>query len=295
VAVGDGRQAVERVQSDRPDIVLADVAMPGLDGYEVAAFIRNDPRLAGIPVVLLAGAFEPLDENRARSVACDAVLVKPFEPQTVIDRVKELLAGDRPRAGRPRAAADIPEAPAVAPHPAPGGDTDRSSQPAIAAKDKAVGDRLEDYFDRLDAAFANIGAPPSGPGPGIEEDLASGIAELDQLSTEHGHAALDSVASWDPDIPAGFTPAGQPHLANVFASLLAAEEEGYAAPMDALAVAPPPAPAIISEDTIEEIVRRVVARMADDSMRQLVAETAERLVRDEIDRIKGLAQPPAGQ
>ena len=61
LAVGDGKQAIARVQSDRPDIVLADVGMPELDGYEVAAFIKKHPDLAHIPVLLLTGAFEPIE------------------------------------------------------------------------------------------------------------------------------------------------------------------------------------------------------------------------------------------
>ena len=101
VAVGDGQQAIDRVKSDRPDIVLADVGMPERDGYEVAAFIKGDPALAHIPVLLLTGAFEPIDEARARAVGCDGVLVKPFEPQMVISRVRDLLAGKRdPAVGR---------------------------------------------------------------------------------------------------------------------------------------------------------------------------------------------------
>ena len=95
VAVGDGQQAIDRVRTDHPDIVLADVGMPELDGYEVSAFIKGDPALAHIPVLLLTGAFEPIDEARARAVGCDGVLVKPFEPQMVISRVRDLLAGKR--------------------------------------------------------------------------------------------------------------------------------------------------------------------------------------------------------
>ena len=95
LAVGDGQQAIDRVKTDRPDIVLADVGMPERDGYEVAAFIKGDPELAHIPVLLLTGAFEPVDEARARAVGCDGVLVKPFEPQMVISRVRDLLAGKR--------------------------------------------------------------------------------------------------------------------------------------------------------------------------------------------------------
>jgi CheY-like chemotaxis protein len=96
VAVGNGQAAIDSVQRDRPDIVLADVGMPEKNGYEVAAFIKSNPALAHIPVVLLTGAFEPVDEGAARAVGCDGVLVKPFEPQIVISRVKDLLAGRQP-------------------------------------------------------------------------------------------------------------------------------------------------------------------------------------------------------
>ena len=98
LAVGDGDQAVAAIDKAPPDIVLADVAMPGRTGYDVARHIRNTPRLAHIPVVLLTGAFEPIDEARASEVGCDGVLAKPFEPEAVVTRVKELLS-------RPRAAA----------------------------------------------------------------------------------------------------------------------------------------------------------------------------------------------
>ena len=77
IAVGNGQQAIERAERDRPDIVLADIGMPERDGYEVAAFIKGNPALAHVPVVLLTGAFEPIDETRARAVGCDGVLVKP--------------------------------------------------------------------------------------------------------------------------------------------------------------------------------------------------------------------------
>ena len=66
--------------------------MPGKNGYEVAQDIRRSPKLSHIPVVLLTGAFEPVDQARANDAGCDGVLAKPFEPQLVIGRVKELLA-----------------------------------------------------------------------------------------------------------------------------------------------------------------------------------------------------------
>src|SRR5437868_15511017 len=93
--------------------------MPERNGYEVAAFIKGNPATAHIPVVLLTGAFEPVDENRARSVGCDGVLVKPFEPQVVISRVKDLLAGKQPSgmwSGPPPGPSAAPR-PAVLPQP----------------------------------------------------------------------------------------------------------------------------------------------------------------------------------
>src|SRR5918996_2310613 len=129
IAVGNGQQAIERAERDRPDIVLADIGMPERDGYEVAAFIKGHPALSHVPVVLLTGAFEPIDEGRARSVGCDGVLVKPFEPQVVISRVKDLLAGRRP-AGLWAAAHPPPRAhPAPAPPPPPGPPPPPAAQP----------------------------------------------------------------------------------------------------------------------------------------------------------------------
>ena len=93
IALGDGQQAIDRIKADPPDIVLADVSMPECDGYDVATFIKEDPALAHIPVVLLKVAGEPVDEDRVRQVRCDAVLVKPLAPRAVAGLVRELLDG----------------------------------------------------------------------------------------------------------------------------------------------------------------------------------------------------------
>jgi len=62
VAASDGDQAIAIIDRSAPDIVLADVGMPGRNGYEVARYIKQTPRLAHIPVILLTGAFEPIDQ-----------------------------------------------------------------------------------------------------------------------------------------------------------------------------------------------------------------------------------------
>jgi len=95
VVAGDGQQAIQKIDADRPDIVLADIGMPRVDGYAVAEHVKQSAALKHIPVLLLTGAFEPIDEARARKTGCDGVLVKPFEPQKLVARVKELLSGTR--------------------------------------------------------------------------------------------------------------------------------------------------------------------------------------------------------
>ena len=111
VTVGNGRLAVEKVQEVRPDLVLCDIIMPEKDGYEVCDFIKRSPTLAHIPVLLLTGAFEPFDQERAGRVGCDGFLAKPFEPQTLIAKVKDLLS--RAPAPRSAAAASPPPPPAM--------------------------------------------------------------------------------------------------------------------------------------------------------------------------------------
>ncbi len=112
LVASDGQQAIQKIEAERPDIVLADIGMPRVDGYAVAAHVKQSPSLKHIPVLLLTGAFEPIDEARARQTGCDGVLVKPFEPQKLVARVKELLAGAR---GAEMWPVDMPRTPAPLP------------------------------------------------------------------------------------------------------------------------------------------------------------------------------------
>ena len=95
-------------------MVLCDIIMPEKDGYEVCEFIKKNAALSHVPVLLLTGAFEPFDQERAARAGCDGFLAKPFEPQTLIAKVKDLLSQ---AVARPPAAAPAP-APAPAPQPA---------------------------------------------------------------------------------------------------------------------------------------------------------------------------------
>ncbi|MCU0253535.1 MAG: response regulator, partial [Acidobacteria bacterium] len=86
-----GREALELARARRPDLVLCDVLMPELTGYEVAEALRHEPDTRPIPIVLLFGAFEPFDEERAARCGAVGHLAKPFEPKQLLRRVEELL------------------------------------------------------------------------------------------------------------------------------------------------------------------------------------------------------------
>ena len=320
-SVSDGEQAIARLPSERPDIVLADVGMPKRDGYEVAAYMKGHPEFAHIPVVLLAGAFEPVDEARAKEVRCDGVLVKPFEPQQVIARVRELVQGAKPgaKAASPRA---IPTAeqptPRISPAPA------RSPIPAATplpaerhvSSPKMGEGRLDEYFDRLDAAFASLGASKSAAGRGPADDpfadkelpTVAGlvgdptIRSLGSPVPEFGRVAAPPVeppdtsptlAAAPPDhihtsTEAPAASAGSNAIADVFRALFAAEQGDR----DALRRFQGAAQPMVTDELVNEVTRRVLERLAPDTARQLVADVvsdvAEKLVREEIERVKKL-------
>jgi CheY-like chemotaxis protein len=92
VAVGNGEAAVRKISDIKPDLVLADVFMPVRNGYEVCKYVKDDSALSHIPVILLVGAFDPLDEQEAQRVGADGVLKKPFvPPDPLISMVKSAL------------------------------------------------------------------------------------------------------------------------------------------------------------------------------------------------------------
>jgi CheY-like chemotaxis protein len=91
-AVGDGNDAIDRLMEIAPDLVMADVNMPGLSGYQVCERIRQSERFKNIPVILLVGSFEPFDEQEAQRVGASDFLTKPFQSiRQLVSKVTELL------------------------------------------------------------------------------------------------------------------------------------------------------------------------------------------------------------
>ena len=141
-SVASGREALERLNELRPDLVLADVVMPGPSGYELCRAIKASDR--PVPVLLLAGTFEPFDAEQARACGSDGHVTKPFDSRQLVERVEQLLTRDMPAA---------PGAPSPGSHV----------------------DELEAMFDDLAApGFPGmIDAPPAGDAPCPRESAAT--------------------------------------------------------------------------------------------------------------------------
>ena len=172
-----------------PDVVLADVVMPGKSGYEVCEAIKQDPALAHIPVLLLTGTFEAFDEARATAAGANGQITKPFEAQALVARVSEVM-----------------NAPPVV-----------ASQPPPPPVESATGE-----YDFVDADVTTLSAGDSSPSisadvssidqtPMIETDGpndahlfgAPGDGATDELDTQGGGLALGEAVAPDrlQDVP----------------------------------------------------------------------------------------------
>ncbi len=296
VAVADGKRAIEFISVERPDIVVADVGVAEIDGYGIAAHMKKSAALRDTPILLLAGAFEPVDDGKVRASGCDGVLVKPFEPEQLVSRVKELLAERRKKPGRDRdrdrdrdklagsGPVVVPMKAEPRPEPAPPVEVFAAAAAAPAAVFRldtpaaepavAVSLMSQEPVERLVFDHAAM-TTPNGNGASAPETLEPPAAPIWEFGLGQRPAASAVAAPPPPAVPAPT----KVSLANAFSALLAAEQSR---PASAASVAPPDVPV----EAIEEAVRRILDRMTGETVRQLVLDTAERLIREEIDRLK---------
>ena len=106
LSVSNGDAAIKRFEEISPSVVLADIYMPGKNGYEVCEYVKQHPTFSSTPVILLAGAFDAVDENRAKEAGAAATITKPFEPGSLIDLVNSVLS-NTPQADSPAEDSDL--------------------------------------------------------------------------------------------------------------------------------------------------------------------------------------------
>jgi CheY-like chemotaxis protein len=91
VSAAGGAEALAEVARQRPDVMVCDVMMPGMDGLEVVRRLRADPKTASLPVVMVSAKAQRSDLTEGKSAGADAYVTKPFDPQDLLDAVAKLL------------------------------------------------------------------------------------------------------------------------------------------------------------------------------------------------------------
>lgn len=169
----NGDAALAKAQEIKPDLIMSDVYMPGKNGYELTSAIKQDPALAHVPVLLLAGSFEPFDEDKARSCKADAWIEKPFESQNLIDKVAELLS----------AAPEAAPVAAPAAEPAPVATPASAVEPGPAAvEDFAIEEQPQTVFDEAAVAEPEMSAAAEDPFGDISFDEEAPVADSAPVS-----------------------------------------------------------------------------------------------------------------
>jgi len=157
VSLTDGDAALKRLADVDPDLILADVFLPGKSGFDLCRHVKNDPRLRHVRVVLTAGLLEPFDEDEARRAGCDAILKKPFEASKVMSTIDPLVKEAQLARGLfaeslPSAPAEPePEPPPPPPPPPPAADIDpeRVRAAITIALDAALPAMIQEITERV--------------------------------------------------------------------------------------------------------------------------------------------------
>lgn len=92
--VANGAEAMPRIRADRPDVVLLDVMLPEVSGYEICQDIRMDPDLRGVKILMMTARGSAMERRKGLALGADGFIAKPFELKELREELKRLVAGD---------------------------------------------------------------------------------------------------------------------------------------------------------------------------------------------------------
>ncbi|MFA4889684.1 MAG: response regulator [Candidatus Omnitrophota bacterium] len=87
----DGMEALEKAKKEKPDLIILDLMLPKMDGYKVCGLLKADTRYSKIPIIMFTARAQESDKKMGEEVGADAYITKPFEPQALLEKIKELL------------------------------------------------------------------------------------------------------------------------------------------------------------------------------------------------------------
>jgi CheY-like chemotaxis protein len=293
VTVNNGDEAISRLQYLRPELVMADVSIPGRNGYDICEFVKNHPEMQQTPVILLVPAFEPFDMERARRIGADYHLTKPFQSiRTLISTVKSLIehkiapeffvAGGGPSASH-NADQIAAEAAEIDPKKA-------KIEELIRLSANQAGD--DDEMDVLpEAGIPQYVETRAAPGEGEDFELIDISTDTAARDEAGGQAALKAdgvIAIETVDLPPA--PCEDEDMDNILElddvlpdvqTITAVEVPGIeSAPVEELQPEHASSAAkafIIPQSVIDEIVNRVVAQLYENLPERLAGEITRRI------------------
>jgi CheY-like chemotaxis protein len=176
IACADAASALVQFAAEPPDAVITDVIMPDKDGYEVCEFIKNHDAYGRTPVVLMSGVVNRTVAERAMAVKADELIRKPFQPQDLIVRVKNLL--------HPKPAGSVPQS--VEDEFAPAGAASRSTSPALSNLFSGPAAPVATLAGppRPAVSAAAVASRPAAPAPASPARTAPPAAEVQKLRNE---------------------------------------------------------------------------------------------------------------
>jgi two-component system alkaline phosphatase synthesis response regulator PhoP len=87
----NGLTGIRKVREEKPDLLILDVMLPGMDGFEICHRLRSDPATASLPILMLSAKAQEIDRNTGAKVGADEYLAKPADPSEIVSRVASLL------------------------------------------------------------------------------------------------------------------------------------------------------------------------------------------------------------
>jgi len=91
ISAYDGQEGLRKAQQEKPDLIILDVMMPKADGYKVSRMLKFDVKFKDIPIIMFTARAQEVDRQTSKEVGADAYITKPFEPEVLLAKIKELL------------------------------------------------------------------------------------------------------------------------------------------------------------------------------------------------------------
>ncbi len=91
ISASDGREALEKIGKEKPDLVLLDIIMPKMDGLAVLSEVKKDPKTKEIPIIMLTAKGQKSDQEKGRELGATRYIVKPFSPSHLLRKIEEVL------------------------------------------------------------------------------------------------------------------------------------------------------------------------------------------------------------